>query len=37
MNPDLIDPMGPSRITNHEYNKIKLKNLDFVFLEPEEE
>ena len=37
LTPAMIEPMSRRRITNCEFDKIKLKNLDFVFLEPEEE
>lgn len=33
----MVEPMSRSRITNREFDKLKIKNLDFVYLEPEEE
>lgn len=37
LTPAMVEPMSRSRITNNEFEKLKIKNLDFVFLEPEEE
>jgi len=37
LNTEMIEPMSRRRITNRQFDKIQIKNLDFVFLEPEEE
>ena len=35
--PELFDPMGPDRMINRQYKKIKFANLDFAFLDNEKE